>query len=64
MYGRDELEEIHMNKDSHELDRDKSGSTSPELGIDEIIQCIEKVDKEIERFYEIHGMELKATNKE
>jgi hypothetical protein len=64
MYDRDELEEIHMNKDSHEPDGNKSRSTPPELVIDEIIQTIEKVDRKIEEFYEIYGTELKAISRE
>ncbi|UCF85891.1 MAG: hypothetical protein JSV50_09745 [Desulfobacteraceae bacterium] len=53
-----------MNRDSHEPDRKKSRSTPPELVIDEIIQTIERVDRKIEEFYEIHGTELKAISRE
>ena len=53
-----------MNQNSKGPPETESGSTPPDLVIDDIIQSIERVDREIERFYEIHGMELKATNKE
>ncbi|MGD9031805.1 MAG: hypothetical protein PVJ69_00165 [Desulfobacteraceae bacterium] len=40
----------------------ESASTHPDLVIDDIIQSIEKVDREIERFYKIHRTELTATD--
>ncbi|MGD9320689.1 MAG: hypothetical protein PVH99_12015 [Desulfobacteraceae bacterium] len=38
------------------------GSTPTDLVIDDIIQSIEKVDREMERFYKIHRTELTATD--
>jgi hypothetical protein len=53
-----------MNEISEEPYRNKSHATHGELVIDEIIQSLEKVDKKIERFYEIHGTELNSIGKE
>ena len=38
----------------------KPHSVASELVIDEVLQSIERVDREIQRFYEIHGTELKV----
>lgn len=49
-----------MDQASKETYETESGSIPPDSIIDDIIQSIEKVDREIERFYQIHRTELTA----
>ena len=51
-----------MNQNSKGPPETESAYTPLDLVIDDIIQSIEKVDKELERFYKIHRAELTATD--
>ncbi len=50
-----------MGKGPTETGENKSGSTSPEGVIEEVIQSIETVDRKMEEFFAIHGTDLQTS---
>lgn len=50
-----------MDKNPDRTGAKQSHFVPPERVINEVIQSIEKVDRKIEEFYEIHGKELLVT---
>ena len=51
-----------MDKDPGKGGKNKARPVSPKLVIDEVIQSIETVDRQIERFFAIHGNELQVSH--
>ena len=54
-------EGIRMDKYPGKTNEKKSGPVSPRLIIDEVIQSIESVDRQIEEFFAIHGKDLQIS---